>query len=117
MRTSLDDRNGRNGCPGTASSPDALAFRKDKNLVVEVMRESPESSVKLKRIRSLLNGREGWELKIIWISPFGDRNVIGVQSKSAIQRRLNEARALLVAGHTEPALLFAWATFEAVARS
>jgi Holliday junction resolvase len=70
-------------------SPDALAFRKDKNLVVEVMRESPESSIKLKRIRSLLDGREGWELKIIWISPFGDRNVIGVQSKSAIQRRLN----------------------------
>ena len=97
--------------------PDAIALRADKNLIIEVLRRSPEASKKLERITSLLDARKGWGLKAVWIEPVGDQRTLKVQTQNTIQARIKEIKQIAVDGHLQAATLMAWATFEALARA
>lgn len=98
-------------------SPDAIAFRSDKNLVVEVLRKSNEASKTLSHVRSLLQGHDRWELRVVWVDPAESGNRPEVQKADAIRAHIVGVRSLTSAGHLEAALLMAWATFEALARA
>lgn len=96
--------------------PDAIALRGDKNLVVEVMRQSPQASQKLERLTALLKGREDWELRVVWIEPKAQTS-LPIQGINEVSSRLSEIKELAAGGHIEPAMLLSWATFEALARA
>jgi len=98
-------------------TPDAVAYRADRNLVVEVLQDSPEASATLSRLKSLLQGQDKWQLRVIWLSPSNENYDPGVQKVGAISARINEMRQLAASGHSEPAMLVGWATFEALARA
>jgi uncharacterized protein YutE (UPF0331/DUF86 family) len=97
--------------------PDALAIRADKSLVVEVLRRSPHASKRLERITALLQGQKKWELRVVWIDPTSDQETLQVQDIAAMQARILEIKQIAASGHIEPAMLMAWATFEALARA
>lgn len=97
--------------------PDAVAMRADKNLIVEVMRASQQTSKKLEQLSALIEGQENWELRVIWVEPTTTQVRLDVQNEQAIQQRIDEIGELGFGGHNGPALLTAWATFEALARA
>jgi uncharacterized protein YutE (UPF0331/DUF86 family) len=97
--------------------PDAIALREDKNLVVEVVRESAQASQRLDKIRSLLEGQPKWDLRVYWVSQTKSQRAVPVATRDAIAASNNEVRSTTNAGFQEPALLLAWATFEAAARA
>lgn len=98
-------------------SPDAIALRKDKNLIIEVSGESPQASKKLQQVTALVQGQAGWELRVVSLMPANELDHIQVQDIEAMRARITEVRQMAGAGHSEPALLVAWATFEALARA
>jgi hypothetical protein len=98
-------------------SPDVLAKRPGKNLVIEVVRQSDESALKLNRLRALFENQPGWELRVVWIMPNSQPKAIEAQDPATVRMRLSEIKELASGGHTEPAFLLAWATFEALARA
>lgn len=97
-------------------TPDALARRSDSNIVIEVLRESPSSSDKIDKLRQLLKDQEGWELRIVWISPTTSISAPEIQPLESIHSRLAEMRGLIRGNHLAAALLIGWATFEALGR-
>jgi uncharacterized protein YutE (UPF0331/DUF86 family) len=97
--------------------PDAIALRDDKNLVVEVMRRSPQASKKLERLTALLEPQKKWELRIFWAEPTSDARTLEIQSVEAMRSSIAEVQQIAAAGHLEPAMLIAWATFEALGRA
>lgn len=96
--------------------PDALALRPGKNLAIEVLKQSPRASKKLELITPLFRNQEDWELRIIWITSNNESKILQIQSLETVGQRINEITKLALTGHTEPSLLMAWATFEALAR-
>jgi uncharacterized protein YutE (UPF0331/DUF86 family) len=98
-------------------SPDAIALRQDKNLAIEVLREGPFSKQRLEKIQELLAGHKDWELRVYWISPSRIVKPIEGASRQVIEQAINGIEELRADGRTAPALLMAWATFEALARA
>jgi hypothetical protein len=97
--------------------PDAIALRDDKNLIVEVVRESPSASQRLDKVRKLLEGQLRWDLRVYWVSQMKSQVSLPVVTKESIAASNNEVRSTATAGFHEPALLMGWATFEAAARA
>ena len=96
--------------------PDIIARRGDKNLVVEVIRKSPESKKRVKKIAGLFKGQDNWELRVVWATPVAPVRKIQTQTLSTIQKQIRDIKALANTGHFGPALLLAWATLEAIGR-
>lgn len=97
--------------------PDAVALRKDKNLVIEVVSQSPDASNKLAKLTKLLQGQKSWELQVVWISRTASPEPLQVQQLDTLQASIRETKELAADGHFEPAMLLGWATFEALARA
>jgi uncharacterized protein YutE (UPF0331/DUF86 family) len=99
-------------------APDAIALRADKNLAIEiVLRQTPANKERVQRVAKLFEGQDKWELRVYWGSPTEPQNALQIQTPEAIKGRIAELRDLADKGHLEPALLLAWATFEALARA
>lgn len=98
-------------------SPDAIALRKDKNLVIEVSGGSPQAAQKLQELSALVQVQDGWELRVVSVNPANELDLLQVQDADTIRARIAEVKKIAGAGHPESALLVAWATFEAVARA
>jgi uncharacterized protein YutE (UPF0331/DUF86 family) len=98
-------------------SPDAIALREDKKLAIEVLHEGAPSHRRLDRLRELLSQRKDWELRVYWISPTNIRKAIEGVSRDIIEQSIKAAEELTADGRTRPALLMAWATFEAIGRA
>lgn len=96
--------------------PDAIALRSDKNLAIEVIRESRVGEKKREKVAEIFEGRDDWELKVIWVTPAGPVMTLQSQTPSLIRTRIKEIRQLAEGKHFNPAFLIAWATFEAIAR-
>ncbi len=97
--------------------PDAVALRTDKNLAIEVTRQSADTFKKLERITALFEGQPKWELRIVWLEPVSSQRDLEVQPSAVIAKRIAEVQELLDKGSSEGSLLLAWATFEALARA
>lgn len=96
--------------------PHLVAFRKDKNLVVEIIGKSPGPVDRVKQLTELLKGQAGWDFRTVFISSARDQEPLPVQSAKSMKSRIDEVRRLTEAGHSEPAILLAFATFEALGR-
>jgi uncharacterized protein YutE (UPF0331/DUF86 family) len=97
-------------------APDAIALRADKNLVIEVARRSQQSERRLEQLAHLFEGQKEWELRIIWVTPTSTQPAVRKQPTATVKRRIAEVRSLAERELIQPALLLAWATFEALAR-
>ncbi len=98
-------------------TPDAVALRTDKNIAIEVTRQSADTAKKLEQITALFEGQPKWELRIVWLEPANSQRDLEVQPSAAIAKRIAEVQELLDKGSSEGSLLLAWATFEALARA
>lgn len=96
--------------------PDAVAIREGKNLVIEVMRQSPQSSVKLQKLQRLMQGQPDWELRVVWVTPSSAPDILRLQPLGSIKDHIASIEKLSAATDYQPAILMAWATFEALAR-
>jgi uncharacterized protein YutE (UPF0331/DUF86 family) len=97
--------------------PDAIALRKDKNLAIEILRESAPSNRRLDKLRELLALHKDWELRIYWVSPSSARKPIESASRMVIEQSIKSVEELMADGRSGPALLMAWATLEAIGRA
>lgn len=98
-------------------SPDAIALREGKKLVIEVLREGPSSKGRLDRLRELLSGQSEWELRVYWISPSNTPEAINVVPSKDIKHAIDTIEDLSDKKLFAPALLMAWATLEALGRA
>jgi hypothetical protein len=96
--------------------PNAIAFRRDKNLAIEISRREPHRLERVKRAIELFKDQPNWSLRVVWVDPASSISPVPPQSNATLKIRLDELRSLTATGHTTPALLLGWATFEAVAR-
>jgi uncharacterized protein YutE (UPF0331/DUF86 family) len=96
--------------------PDALAFRGEKRLVVEVVKNSEASREKLQAIREKLSGQAGWELFVVWATP-EESNVLEMPPPPRLEEAIQHAEALVSEKKMGAALLLAWAALEAAARA
>ncbi len=91
--------------------PDAIAYRKDRKLAIEVLRPGVPS-----KLGDLLSERKDWELRVYWVSSSGAAAPIEPASRASIERTITTVEDLVGDGRTQPALLMAWAAFEAIGR-
>jgi uncharacterized protein YutE (UPF0331/DUF86 family) len=96
---------------------DAIAFGKNKNLVIEFVHESSTDGQKLERVSDLIRDRPDWELRAVLVSPATAPKSLSVQSAEAIAENIEEMARLTASGFLRAALLLGWASFEAVARA
>lgn len=96
--------------------PDMVAVREGKNVVIEVMRQTPQSSVKLQKLQRLMQGQPDWELRVVWVTPSSAPDILRVQTLDSIKGHIARIEKLSADSDYQPALLMAWATFEALAR-
>lgn len=97
--------------------PDALAYRADKNLVVEVSTQSPLAEKRLKKLQELVSSQREWELRLIWTSKDSSSRSPQQSTPTAIRRTLVEIEQLIAADQPKAGLLLGWAAFESIGRS
>jgi len=97
--------------------PDAIALRGDRKLAIEVTSEASQSKERLSKIQALFSGRNDWELRVYWVSPSKGPRPVERVDRRTIDHSLASIEELSQTGKTSPALLMAWATFEAIGRA
>jgi REase_AHJR-like len=97
--------------------PDAIALKKDRKIAIEVVGTASPSTQKITRLQSLFEGQNDWELRVFYAAPAASTKLLEVASSRAINDSIQSVIDLKSAGHLAPALLMAWATFEAVGRA
>ena len=100
-----------------AYRPDAIALKKDKKIAIEVIGSNPGSFQKITSLKSLFADHDDWELRVFYASPAASNKSVEVASTPAIHDSIQGIIDLKEAGHLSPALVMAWATFEAVGRA
>ena len=96
--------------------PDAIAFRSDKNLIIVVASQSPDTERHIGALRKKLAGQHSWELRLIWTTP-GEKSVtLPPSSPIDISETILEIEQLSALEHYRPALLLGWAALEALGR-
>lgn len=98
-------------------SPDAIAWREDKNLAIEVLHKGVPSEKNLDRLRQLLAGHRDWELRVYWISPSNTPEPIEPASAKDIAKSIELIEELASESVFAPALLMSWATLEGLGRA
>lgn len=96
--------------------PDALAFGKDRNLVIEVAAQSPSAQTRIRRLNELVAAAEGWDLKLVWISAGETPRSLPITDDESMRTTLEEIEALIELRRPRPAFLLLWATLEALGR-
>jgi uncharacterized protein YutE (UPF0331/DUF86 family) len=94
--------------------PDAIARRRDKHIVIEIVR-SLSNDRKLQELARLVRENPGWELRVILAKPT-TTTAIERQPIEAIRRTIDEIKKLTRTEHYAAALIMSWATFEALGR-
>ncbi|MBK5961661.1 hypothetical protein CCR97_26150 [Rhodoplanes elegans] len=97
-------------------TPDVIAIRDDKKLVVEIVGRNGNSG-RLERLQRLVKDQPGWELRVIVVSPATAPVSLAVQPAEAIARQIDQVDRLVEAGVFSAALLLGWAAFEAAGRA
>ena len=97
--------------------PDAIALKKDKKIAIEVVGSTARSEQKIKTLQSLFADHDDWELRVFYASPISSDKLLEIVSVPAINESIQRVIELRKEGHSLPALVMAWATFEAVGRA
>lgn len=96
--------------------PDAIAYKGDRKVLLEVISNSQHDKTKLHRLREILPEHTDWELQVVSAPSLQDDNDMPVLTRSLIESHLKRIEAAFDAMGPAAALLMAWASFEAAAR-
>lgn len=97
--------------------PDAIAFRGDRKLAIEVAPSGGSTEPKLQRLREVVARHPDWELRVFYAPLLATDAVIPVSSRQAIEDHLSRTEKAFDAIGPAAALLIGWSAFEAAARS
>jgi uncharacterized protein YutE (UPF0331/DUF86 family) len=97
--------------------PDAIAIKKDKKIAIEVVGSNVRSEQKIRTLQSLFADHDDWELRVFYASPIASNKLLEIASTPAIHDAIQRVVDLKNDGHLLPALVMAWATFEAAGRA
>ncbi len=100
-----------------AYRPDAVARKKDTKIAIEVVGSAARSEQKIRTLQSLFADQGDWELRVFYASPAASREPLEIVSAAAIDESIQRVVELKQAGHLLPALVMAWAVFEAAGRA
>lgn len=100
-----------------AYQPDVIALKKDRKIAIEIVGSTARSAQKVKSLQSLFADHDDWELRVFYASPLGSAQSLPIASQSEIATAVQEINSLISGGHHLPALVMAWATFEAISRA
>lgn len=96
--------------------PDAIAIGNGKKIAIEIVGSQSPSAAKREKLQERFTPDSGWELKIVLAQSVPSTQAIESVSDTSIERSLETVSQLTEAGLTQPALLIAWASFEALGR-
>lgn len=96
--------------------PDAIAIGRGKKLAIEIVGARPLSPAKLSKLQERFAPESGWELRLVYAGSQPATQSIESMPDTSIERSLATVGQLNDAGLTQPALLIAWASFEALGR-
>lgn len=96
---------------------DAVAYKGDRKIAIEVMIGSLGRDSKVRRLREVFAEHPDWELRFIYAPPRSSGSIIPIASKETIEARLRQLQSSLEPMGASAALLIGWALFEAAARS
>jgi len=96
--------------------PDAIAYKGDRKIAIEVMAQFQSDSPKVERLRKIFSDHPEWELRLVYAPPRNVEEVIPASSRELIEEHLQRIEGSFESMGATAALLIAWATFEAAAR-
>jgi hypothetical protein len=97
--------------------PDAIAFKGDKKLAIQMTPSDRGSDAKISALQQLFAEHTDWEFRVIYAPSLTSETTIPVSSKKAIKEHLDRIASGFEAMGGAAALLAGWAAFEAAARS
>ena len=97
--------------------PDAIALKAGCKVAIEVASGKPRTAAKVRRLRDLLTDHPDWELRIIYAPPQAGLEPLAAPPQEVVQQALGKLLDLLEQAGPVPALLTAWAAFEAAGRA
>jgi uncharacterized protein YutE (UPF0331/DUF86 family) len=97
--------------------PPAIALRGDRKLAIEILREDPASKDRLEKAHRIFADRKDWQLRVFWLNPLRAYAPLGSASRERIAGAIEGVERLAEDGRAAPALLMAWAAFEALGRA
>lgn len=99
--------------------PDLVAVRNDERVAVEVKVPQGLADPQLARMAEVLNELAGWRFEVVVVNPIADQPsappATSIQAP-LVEKRAEEALALMEDGHAEAALLVAWSALEGALR-
>jgi uncharacterized protein YutE (UPF0331/DUF86 family) len=95
--------------------PDAIAFRGDEKLAIEVVGRSRESLNRVEQMRAALE-ENGWNLKVVALSQDVRTEELPVASRHSIELHILEVKNLTEGKHFAAALVLSFASLEALTR-
>lgn len=108
----------RNMLPAFLSTyqPDAIAYKGDRKIAIEVMAQQQSDGPKVERIQRMFSDHPEWELRLVYAPPGSIAETMPALSRDHIEAHLRQVEASLESMGGTAALLMAWAIFEAAAR-
>lgn len=97
--------------------PDAVAYGKSKNLIIEVTSQTPSALKRVQKLQEKISGQSGWELRIVWTSAGTAPRTLHRTSATLIEETAQDIETAIRGGHYKAAFLLAWASLEAVGRA
>jgi uncharacterized protein YutE (UPF0331/DUF86 family) len=99
--------------------PDAVALREDGNVAIELKsRETAANQQSLQRIRQLLEGQPGWQLRVAYMGrEGGGTRRLPVSSRDSVRTQVREVERLVEGGNVRAAFVIAWSLLEAALNS
>lgn len=96
--------------------PDAIAYKGDRKIAIEIMSQSQSDGQKIQRIRQIFSNHPDWEFRLVYAPPRDVEEVMPALSKTIIEENLQRIENSFEGIGGAAALLIAWAIFEAAAR-
>ncbi|MCD0420370.1 hypothetical protein LOC51_24400 [Rubrivivax sp. JA1024] len=97
--------------------PDAIAIKSGKKVAIKVIRGGEREPMAPGAGHSLFSGQNEWELQLVYAPLLGSSVELGVASRDDIEAAIRDVENLQSTGQWMPAILMAYATFEAIGRA
>jgi hypothetical protein len=97
--------------------PDAIALKPGKNIAIEVMSPVRAGDEKARKLQNLFSPQPDWELQVYYAPLRTAEPIIDVAHRASIQQTIDALPQFSEMAGRVPALLTAWAAFEAVGRA
>jgi uncharacterized protein YutE (UPF0331/DUF86 family) len=97
--------------------PDAVALKPGNNIAIEVMSIGRSGNEKVKKLQDLFRSQNDWQFTVYYAPPRNADFAIDIAHKGSIEETIGKIEKIGEAAGALPALLTAWAAFEAAGRA